>query len=117
MPLVLQLKSSAQATGHLYTLTTMLNRIMLNMTSLASHAHGLNKSVPIINVTTLQEAKFVIKTQLGTFEQHYTHSELYLLYGIVEGARKSPTVWTMNSSTLFSLYNDDAQGTLYHSPC
>ena len=44
-----------------YNAESCYDRIMLNMTSLASHAHGLNKSVPIINVTTLQEANLSSK--------------------------------------------------------
>ena len=99
-----------------YDAASCYDRITLSLASLASHAHGQNKSITIINATTLQEEKFVLKTQLGTSDQHYTHSEIHLLYGIGQGTGNSPAVWAMISSTLFSLYDDDAQGALYHSP-
>ena len=64
-----------------YDAASFYERIMLNLASLASHTHSQNKSITIINATTLQEAKFVLKTQLGTSKQHYTHSDIHPLYG------------------------------------
>ena len=86
---------------------------MLNLVSLASRAHRQNK---VINATTLQEAKFVLKTQLRTSEQQYSLSDLRQLYGIRQGPGNSPTVWTTISSALFTLYDVDAHSTEYHSP-
>ena len=58
-----------------YDAASFYERIMLNLASLASHTHSQNKSITIINATTLQE------TQLGTSKQHYTHSDIHPLYG------------------------------------
>ena len=52
------------------------DRITLNLVSLACRAHRQHKAITQINATTLQEVKFVLKTQLGTSEQHYSHSNL-----------------------------------------
>ena len=88
---------------------------MLNLASLASRAHGQNKTITLINATTLQEAKFTLKIQLGTTVQHYSHSDLKPLYRIRQGAGNSPAVWTSISSTIFTMYNEEAHGTEYHS--
>ena len=93
------------------------DKITFALASLASDAHGQNKSITIINAITLQKAKFIVvlKTQPGTSYQHYTHSKIHLQCGIGQGAGNSPTVWATTSSTLFLLYEDDAQHAPYHS--
>ena len=83
---------------------------------LASHAHGQNKTITLINATTLKEARFVLKTQLGTYDEHYSHTELHPLYRISQGAGNSAAVWAMISSTLFTLYDENARRAAYHSP-
>ena len=75
---------------------------MLNLASLASRAHRPNKAITLINATTLQEAKFVLKTQLETSEQHYSCSDIQPLIGIGQGAGNSPAVWVTIGSTLFT---------------
>ena len=114
------MKSAMQAATtctHNYDAASCYDRITLTLASLASDAHCQNKSITIINANTLQKAKFVfvLKTQPGTSNQHYTHSKIHLLYGIGQGAGNSPTVWATTSSTLFLLFDDDAQHALYHS--
>ena len=64
----------------------------------------------------LKEARFELKTQLGTSDEHYSHKELHPLYGIGQGAGNSPAVWAMIRSTLFTLYDENAEGAVYHSP-
>ena len=64
----------------------------------------------------LKEARFVLKTQLGTSDEHYLHTELHLLYGISQGAGNSPAVWATISSALFTLYDENTKGAVYHSP-
>ena len=95
-----------------YDAASCYNRIMASLTS---RAHRQNKAITLINAATLQEAKFILKTQLGTSE-HYSHSDLHPLYGIGQGARSFPAVWATISSTLFTMYDKEAHGTIYHSP-
>ena len=99
-----------------YDAASDYDRITLILASLASRSHGQNKSITIINATTLKEAKFVLKTQLSTSEQHYTHTDIHPLYGIRQGARNSAAIWAMISSTLFSIFDENAQVSMYNSP-
>ena len=64
----------------------------------------------------LKEARFVLKKKLDTSDEPYSHTELHPLYGIGQDAGNSPAVWVMISSTLFTLYDENAKGTVYHSP-
>ena len=64
----------------------------------------------------LKEARFVLKTQGGTLDKHYYHTELPPLYEISQGTENSPAVWAMIRSTLFTLYDENAKGAVYHSP-
>ena len=93
-----------------YDATSCYDWITLNLTSLASCAHGQNKAITLINATMLKEATFVLKTQLGTSDEHYSHTKLHPLYGIGHGAGNSPAVWAMISSTLFTLHGENAKG-------
>ena len=69
----------------------------------------------MINATTLQKAKYMPKTQLGTSQCSYTHTPEHPLYGIGQGAGNSLAVWALLSSTMFSLYSSHAHGVAPHS--
>ena len=58
--------------------------------SIISRAFGLHRSITVINASTLQESKYVLKTKLGISEAHYKHEELFPIYGSGQGAGKSP---------------------------
>ena len=97
-----------------YNAAPCYNHITLNMASIISRAYGLHRNITTTNATTLQHAKYVLQTQLGTSQCSYTHTRK-LLYGIGQGVGNSPAVWVLLSTTMFSLYSSQAHGAhFYH---
>ena len=70
----------------------------------------------MINATTFQKAKYMIKTQLGMSQRSYTHTPEFPLHGIGQGTCNSPAVWALLSSTMFSVYSSHAHGAHFYDP-
>ena len=86
------------------------------MASIISRSFGLHRNITTINVTTLQKAKYKLKTQLGTSQCSYTHTPECPLYGIGQGTGNSPAVWALLSSIMFSLYSSHAHRAHFYDP-
>ena len=86
------------------------------MASIISRSFRLQRNITTINVTTLQKAKYVIKTQLRMSQGSYTHTPECPLYGISQGAGNSLAVWALLSSTMFSLYSSHAHRAHFYDP-
>ena len=99
-----------------YDATACYDRIILSFGSLASRSYGQNQSIVFINATTLAEAKYFLKTQLGVSEQFYKHCTIYPIYGSGQGAGNSPAIWCVVSSILFETYEAKANGATFVSP-
>ena len=99
-----------------YDAASCYNRITLNMASIISKSFRLHRNITIINATTLQKAKYVLKTQLGTSQHSYSHTPEHPLYGISQGVGNSPEVWALLSTTMFSLYSSHAHGAHFYDP-
>ena len=64
----------------------------MNMAGLIARGFGQHRAIVFINGNTLQQAKYVLKTQLGVSENVYKHSELFPIHGSGQGAGNSPGV-------------------------
>ena len=110
-------RASKRPLVHLdYDATACYDRIVLSFGSLASRSFGQNRSIVFINATTLEEAKYYLKTKLGVSERHYQHCQLYPIYGSGQGAGNSPAIWCVISTILFDTYEDKAHGAIFSSP-
>jgi hypothetical protein len=56
-----------------------------------------------MHATTLQNAKYFLKTKAGLSTNFYTHSEITPVYGNGQGAGDSPSQWCQQSTMLFDL--------------
>ena len=99
-----------------YDASACYDRIIMNMAGLIARGHGQHRSIVFINGKTLQEAKYVLKTQLGVSERSYQHCELFPIYGSGQGAGNSPGIWCCISSDAFKCYEAKANGATFYSP-
>ena len=99
-----------------YDATACYDRIILPMASLVFRAHGQHRSIVLINATTLNSARYLLKPQLGVSSTSYSHSELFPIYGSGQGSGNSPGLWCAISSVLFNVYEKQACGASFYSP-
>jgi hypothetical protein len=64
-----------------------------------------------MHATTLQQAKYHLKTKQGVSKSYYAHSEATPVHGNGQGAGDSPSQWCQQSAMLFDLYADANIGT------
>jgi hypothetical protein len=87
-----------------------------NLANLASQAFGMYPRVCKIQGSTLQKAKYKLKTAHRISDAKYHHTELFPIYGTGQGSGSSPALWLVTSSILFDAYEKRAHGSSYLSP-
>jgi hypothetical protein len=83
---------------------------------LINHKYGQHRQVVLVNVNTLKQAKYKLKTALGVTEASYYHCTASPLHGTGQGSGNSPMIWCFISSTLFDCHQDRAYGAIFESP-
>jgi hypothetical protein len=63
-----------------------------------------------MHATTLEKAKYHLKTKHGTSKSYYSHLDQPPIYGNGQGAGDSPSQWCQQSALLFDLYAESNQG-------
>ena len=99
-----------------YDASSCYDRVIMSIASLAARAYGQHRSITLLNATTLEQAQYLLKTQLGVSSSHYSHTELAPIYGCGQGAGNSPALWCAISSILFDAYEQGANGADFYSP-
>ena len=99
-----------------YDATSCYDRIIPNLAALVSRKYGVPQPVTLTNASTLEQAKYRLKTELGMSEQSYSHSEENPIYGTGQGSGNSPMIWCFLSSVLFDCYDERANGAIYELP-
>jgi hypothetical protein len=92
------------------------DRILLSIASLAARSYGQHQALCFIHGTFLQQAKYVLKTKLGTLDEEYSHCRLHPIYGTGQGSAISPVIWALISSRLFDAQAARASGAPFVSP-
>eukprot|EP00957_Ditylum_brightwellii_P083172 6324027-Ditylum_brightwellii.AAC.1 len=69
-----------------------------------------------VHATTLEKAKYHLKTALGISDEYYKHCKLYPIYDSGQGATNSPQTWKIISSTLCDMFDESAHGATFVSP-
>eukprot|EP00957_Ditylum_brightwellii_P118218 9016828-Ditylum_brightwellii.AAC.1 len=92
------------------------NRILPNISSFVARQKGMHKNIIFIHATTLEKAKYRLKTALGVSEGYYSHCKTFLIYGSGQGATNSPHTWLVISSTICDIYEQSAHGAEFVSP-
>jgi hypothetical protein len=85
------------------------DRILPNIISLLNQRNGCPETAVKMHATTLQKAKYYIKTQSGISEQYYSNS-MTPVYGNGQGAGDSPSQWSQESAMLFHIYEKLVSG-------
>eukprot|EP00957_Ditylum_brightwellii_P077715 5905547-Ditylum_brightwellii.AAC.1 len=67
------------------------DRIISNVANLVGQKKGLHKNITFICTSTLEEAKFKLKTALAVSEDFYQHYEAFPIYGTGQDSTNLPT--------------------------
>lgn len=86
------------------------DRILAPVISLLNIKNGCPTQAVKMHATTLQKARYHLKTKLGVTENFYSHSESTPVYGNGQGAGDSPSQWCQQSAMLFELYGKENEG-------
>jgi hypothetical protein len=76
----------------------------------------MHPNITKMHASTLQHARFKLKTSLGVSESAYSHSEAFPIFGTGQGSTNSPIIWSMVSSKLFDVHNRKAHGASFCTP-
>ena len=88
-----------------YYATACYDRIIPNIGMLASQKYGVPPMVTKMNATTLYQAEYKVRTELGLAPTGYRHEPDHPIYGTGQGSANSPAIWCFLSSTLFDCYD------------
>ncbi len=106
-------KSIAQTN---YDATACYDRIIPNLAMIASRKFGVPTMATKTNASTLQQAKYHIRTDLGLSDDGYQHKGNAPIFGTGQGSANSPAIWCFLSSVLFDCYDEVALPATYCSP-
>jgi hypothetical protein len=87
------------------------DRIVAPVISLLNLKNGCSPQAVKMHATTLEKAKYHLKTKHGISESFYNHSNKTPVYGNGQGAGDSPSQWCQQSAMLYDLYAARQQGT------
>ena len=99
-----------------YDATSCYDRIIICLAILVSLKYGIAKAIAQMNASTLEQADYRIRTELGVAKEGYTHSTEHPIYGTGQGSGNSPMIWCFLSSVLFNIYDSLCHKAQYCHP-
>ena len=99
-----------------YDATACYDRIIPNLVMLVSRKFGVHFQVTKTNASTLQQARYHIRTDLGFSPESYSHSDLMQIYGSGQESGNSPMLWLFIWCLLFAMYYNLAKPARYCNP-
>ena len=90
-----------------YDATACYDRIVPNLAMVSSRTFGVPATVTSTNASTLLQAKYHIRTELGLDEEGYSHCHTQPIYGTGQGSGNSPVIWCFLSSVPGKLVMSD----------
>jgi hypothetical protein len=91
------------------------DRIVAPVISLLNIKNGCPGEAVNMHATTLQNAKYFLKTKAGLSTNFYKHSKNTPVYGNGQGTGDSPSQWCQQSTMLFELYSNMNEGMVMSS--
>ena len=85
------------------------------MQLISSRRVGMDKTAVLVNASTLEDAKYHLKTSLGISEQWYRHCDAQPIHGTGQGSGNSPAIWCFVCSMLFDALESTAHGARFTS--
>jgi hypothetical protein len=92
------------------------DRNIVSLSSLINRKYGQRRQIVMVNASTLKQAKYKLKTELGILYKSYSNSTIFPLHGTGQGSGNSPMIWCFISSTLFNCHQAHAFGATFESP-
>jgi hypothetical protein len=92
------------------------DRIIVSLSSLINRKYGQHRQIVMVNASTLKQAKYKLKTELGISDKSYSNSTISPLHGTGQGSGNSPMIWCFISSTLSDCHQAHAFGATFESP-
>jgi uncharacterized protein YjbK len=86
------------------------DRIVAPVISILNLKNGCPNKAVDMHATTLEKAKYHLKTKQGISTNYYNHSEETPVHGNGQGAGDSPSQWCQQSAMLFDLYEKTQTG-------
>ena len=99
-----------------YDAAACYDRIIPNLAMLVSRKYGVSKAVTQANASTLQNAEYRVRTELGLAPTGYSHNDEHPIFGTGQGSANSPAIWCFLSSSLFDGYDKVASPAQYSTP-
>src|SRR6056300_1547348 len=96
--------------------TSCFDRIIPSVSNVLARAYGLHRNLAMIHGNMLQHAIYKIKTKLGLSKSSYSHCPDHPIFGTGQGSTASPTIWTLNASAYFNIYDRHCFGAMYSNP-
>jgi len=91
------------------------DRIVPSVAAICSRRMGMPAPIVHINMATLEQAQYHVKTQLGVSKGSYRHHAQTPIYGTGQGSGNSPTIWCFICSALFDALESRAHGATFTS--
>jgi hypothetical protein len=86
------------------------DRILPSIISLINRRNGCPPEAVKTHSSTLEKARYHLKSKHGVSKSFYSHSQVTPIYGNGQGAGDSPSQWSQESALLFELYKEKAEG-------
>ena len=93
--------------------TSCYDRIIPSVSNVIARSMGLHSNIANIHGNMLEKAEYRIKTQLGISSGFYIHSLDHPVFGTGQGSCASPTIWMLNCSKYFDIYDLHCYGSKY----
>ena len=93
--------------------TSCYDRIIPSISNVIARSMGLHSNIANIHGHMLEQAEYRIKTQLGISSGFYIHSLEHPVFGTGQGSCASPTIWMLNCSKYFDIYDSHCYGSKY----
>jgi hypothetical protein len=87
------------------------DRIVAPVISLLNLKNGCPNTAVEMHSTTLEKAKYHLKTKQGISTNYYSHSKETPVHGNGQGTGDPPSQWCQQSAMLFDLYETTQSGT------
>ena len=99
-----------------YDAMACYDRIIPSLGMTVSQKYGVSPQITEMNATTLQQAEYRVRTELGLSKSGYRHEPGHPIYGTGQGSSNSPAIWCFLSSTLFDCYDEVSRSASYCDP-
>jgi Reverse transcriptase (RNA-dependent DNA polymerase) len=98
-----------------YDARACYDRILPNIASMVSMAHGVPEKMVNLHHTLLKSMSYEVRIE-GALEKHtFNNEENNPIYGTGQGSGNSPIIWLFLSNVLLKMFSKEAHGATYNT--